>query len=238
MGENRFMATFIFPDIHGCSKTLKFLIEERVQPSLADTLVFLGDYIDRGPNSAETIGYIINLQKKGFKVVALRGNHEQMLINSLYDSEKAALWMLNGGSATVDSYRRMAGGNASSFDELIPDEHVAFFLKMPFYYGFTDSVYAVHGGINFPIVEDDESFQRMLWLRPWACASFIPLGYTVIHGHTPVSLPEVEQQVLQFGSLVNLDAGCVYAGRHPNLGFLTCLNLEQRELFFCANMEQ
>ena len=235
--EESFMATFIIPDIHGCIKTLKCLIEEHVRPVYSDTLVFLGDYIDRGPHSAATVSYLIELKQKGYSVVPIRGNHEQMLLNTLYNLKSAELWMRSGGSSTLASYPSWTNEEGQPLDEIIPEEHVAFLLSMPNYHKLTDSVYAVHGGIVFPITETDDSLQRMLWLRPWECEESIPLGNTVIHGHTPVPLRVVQLQVEQFGSLVNLDAGCVFAGREHGLGYLTCLNLESRELHYSANLD-
>jgi len=232
------MSTFIIPDIHGCFRTLKCLLEEYVKPSGSDTLVFLGDYIDRGPNSAGTVGYLIELQQKGFTVVVIRGNHEQMLLNSLYDTEQSRLWMLNGGGPTLESYRSRAGAEIFPLDELIPAEHVSFFLRMPYYHRINDTTYAVHGGIVFPITESEAGFRQMLWLRPWDCEDSIPSGSTVIHGHTPIPLLEVQKQVVQFGRLVNLDAGCVFAKKYPGLGYLTCLNLDSGELLYCENREQ
>lgn len=232
------MATFIFPDIHGCLRTLQCILEEQVQPTRSDTLVFLGDYIDRGPNSAGTIDYLVELQKSGYTLVAIRGNHEQMLLDSLFNSERLRLWIRNGGNKTLDSYRKMYDLEDSSVEELIPEEHIAFFLSMPFFHKISSVSYAVHGGIIFPINDDDGSMQKMPWLRPWECAESIPEGVTVIHGHTPVPLHEVKRQAFYYNALVNLDAGCVYAGKYPGLGYLTCLNLDKKELLYCAYQEE
>ncbi len=234
------MATFIFPDIHGCLRTLKCILEEQVHPTLSDKLVFLGAFIDRGPSSSGTVTYLIGLKQQGYNVVAVRGNHEQMLLDSLYNADSSKLWIRNGGSKTIESYRLDYGLDLDdvSLDKLIPDEHITFYLSMPFCHRISEYLYAVHGGIIFPINEDDGSMQKMPWLRPWECAESIPEGVTVVHGHTPVPLHEVKRQVYCYGSLVNLDAGCVYADKYPGLGFLTCLNLETKQLLYTANIEE
>ncbi len=213
-------------------------MEEQVQPAISDTLLFLGDYIDRGPNSADTISYLLALQRQGLNVVAIRGNHEQMLLDSINSPEGYKLWMRNGGNKTVESYGQANHTTDNSLIALLPDDHVAFYQDLPLFYRISECVYAVHGGIVFPINTDDTSMQKMLWLRPWECVDSIPDGVVVIHGHTPVPLHEVKRQAYEFDKLVNLDAGCVYAGKYPGLGFLTCLNLETKQLLYTPNIEE
>ncbi|MDP3444408.1 MAG: metallophosphoesterase, partial [Ignavibacteria bacterium] len=78
---------WIIPDIHGCSKTLKQLIEYQIKPSRTDEFYFLGDYIDRGPDSKGVIDYIMELQRKEFTIRLLLGNHEEYCIKS-WDEDK------------------------------------------------------------------------------------------------------------------------------------------------------
>ncbi len=77
------MSAYIIPDIHGCIKTLRSLVECRLCVTASDSLYFLGDYIDRGPGSAGVIDYIIDLQESGINVGCIKGNHEHMLLNSI-----------------------------------------------------------------------------------------------------------------------------------------------------------
>jgi len=75
----------VIPDVHGCVNTLKALIEERIKPTRYDELYFLGDYIDRGPDSRGVIDFIRHLQEDEYTVTALKGNHEDFVVE-LYDA--------------------------------------------------------------------------------------------------------------------------------------------------------
>ena len=72
---------WVIPDLHGCSQTLQALITEQIRPSRSDVLYFLGDYIDRGPDSKGVIDYIITLQENEYEVKVLKGNHEDYFLN-------------------------------------------------------------------------------------------------------------------------------------------------------------
>jgi len=229
--------TYIFPDIHGCAKTIRYLLEEVVVPSREDKLIFLGDYIDRGPNSADVIKLLLSLIDSGYQVIALRGNHEQMLLDSLCDHYAYTIWKLNSAHNTIWSY----GGNIeeTTYQEvasLIPPSHLQLLQKMPILYRQSSNLWCVHGCIHFPI--EEKSLQQYLWLRPWECADSISEGVTVIHGHTPIPLKEVERQVALWGRLVNIDAGCVYAGIQEGLGNLVSLRLDDRKLFYTRNLDR
>ena len=78
---------WVISDIHGCLFTLRSLIETKIKPSANDELIFLGDYIDRGPESKGVIDYIINLKNQGIETVCLKGNHEEYML-SAYEAEK------------------------------------------------------------------------------------------------------------------------------------------------------
>ena len=69
---------WIIPDIHGCAKTLKVLLENMLKVTKNDQLYFLGDYIDRGPDGKGVIDYLMHLQKEEYNVLLLKGNHEDM----------------------------------------------------------------------------------------------------------------------------------------------------------------
>jgi len=109
---------WVIPDIHGCAKTLRALIEDLIQPSKHDWLYFLGDYIDRGPSSKEVIDYLIYLQKEEYNIRTLLGNHEDYLVKS-YEEElslkkvfgikqknkKKKEWLFHGGKETMERVR-------------------------------------------------------------------------------------------------------------------------------------
>ena len=109
---------WVIPDVHGHAKTLRSLVEEQIRPARYDEIYLLGDYIDRGPDSKGVIDYIRHLQKDEFTVIALKGNHEDIMVD-LYEAEvadknpwytaffnrKRRSWFEMGGKTTLDSFK-------------------------------------------------------------------------------------------------------------------------------------
>ena len=205
-------------------------------PSREDRLIFLGDYIDRGPESARVIEMLLSLVYSGYNVVALRGNHEQMLLDSLADDYALTIWKLNSARKTLNSYGLEGDfAKCKTLASIFPAEHLTFLNEMPIHYRLSEKLWFVHGGIKFP----NETMQsnEYLWLRPWEFVDSIPSDSMVIHGHTPIPIWEVERQVELFSREVNLDSGCVHLGLKEGLGYLSCLKLEERQLYYAKNME-
>ena len=121
---------FVVGDIHGCSITLQTLVQEQLQLTLQDQLFFLGDYINREPDSWGVLNFIMDLQKNGYQVFPLRGNHEQMLISDLKKYE---------GDVFLTNYTH----------EKIPisEAQSVWVQDLPYYY-ILDRFYLVHGAIN------------------------------------------------------------------------------------------
>ena len=97
------MKKYAISDIHCCLETFKKLLQ-KIKYSKQDELYILGDLIDRGPSSKGVIDYIFELKAQGFKVECTRGNHEQMMLDGIYDLDKRRRWLINGGSNTVESF--------------------------------------------------------------------------------------------------------------------------------------
>ena len=103
---------WVIPDVHGCIKTLRYLLEDRIDLQKDDTVFFLGDYIDRGPDSKGLIDYLMNLQNSGYNIRCIRGNHEDYCIRAWEDDQKKILfhsaiekdWRRNGGTKTLESF--------------------------------------------------------------------------------------------------------------------------------------
>jgi len=190
-------------DIHGLAKTLEQLLARLPKEGV---LVFLGDYIDRGPASKEVIDRLLKLEKER-ECVFLRGNHEAMALDAIDgDLEAQLAWQRNGGLDTLDSY-----------DYDIPDDHLNFIRRTrPFFA--TEQYIFVHGGL-LPEREPEEVDTPLLWwMREPFLSSDYNWGRLVIHGHTPTGYgrPEVRP------NRVNLDTGAVYGGK------LTALLLPHR----------
>lgn len=202
------MRRFVIGDVHGCSKALRTLIE-CIDPKPDDELVFLGDYVDRGPDSRGVIDQLIELQEC-CNVVALRGNHEIMLYGVAYLHLDGSMWLESGGNATVASY----GG---SLDK-IPQSHQEFLRSLVPYYE-TDEAIFVHASYDpgSPMDEQPED------LRYWTHLTSPPpphmSGKRVFVGHTP----QGNGMVWDLGHLVCVDTYCF------GTGYLTAMNVDTYE---------
>lgn len=200
--------TFAIGDIHGCSRELETLLR-KINPQSGDRVIFLGDYVDRGPDARGVIDLILGLSQR-CEVIALKGNHEAMFLDFLEqpESQGAGLFILNGGSSTLASY----AGPGGSFE--IPKEHIDFFYGLRLWYE-TDTHFFVHAGVPMralaTVSEEDE--QTLLWTRQPFLSTERKWEKIVVHGHTPADHPELR------ANRINLDTGCVYDG------FLTALEL-------------
>jgi serine/threonine protein phosphatase 1 len=194
------VSLFVIGDIHGCASELKTLLN-KLPLTPQSTVVFLGDYIDRGPDSNEVIETILKL-RRFCRVVTLTGNHEAMLGDFLNDPESqgAGMFIYNGGGATLASYADQQGNYE------IPEHHLRFFAELPVSHQ-TDDFFFVHAGVpDVPLEDLDERKHRkeMLWVRRTFHRSTFPWKKTIVHGHSPVSEVHFAQR------RINVDTGCVY----------------------------
>ena len=140
---------FAIGDVHGCASELRMLLNKL--PLTPDcVVVFLGDYVDRGPQSKQVIDTALELQQQ-CKVIALKGNHEALFLSFLRDpsSEAAGMFIYNGGSATLHSYATPEG------EYRIPRSHRDFLENLELYYE-TDEFFFVHAGIpRIPMAQID-----------------------------------------------------------------------------------
>jgi serine/threonine protein phosphatase 1 len=201
--------TIAIGDIHGCQHALQALLGA-IAPTAADTIVTLGDVIDRGPNSREVIQTLIDLSSR-CQLVPLLGNHEEMLLTARIDPDSLAVlstWLRNGGTATLESYGQGVG------PQDIPDDHIEFVESCVEYYE-TETHIFVHGNYdpNRPI--DQQGTFTLLWesLRARVPERHVS-GKTIVVGHTA----QREGQILDRGYLKCIDTHC-YGG-----GWLTALD--------------
>ena len=144
-------------DIHGCLNTFKAMLD-KIQLSTSDELILLGDYIDRGWSSKGVIKHIKKLQSTGYNVTALRGNHEQMLINDYTDTVEKDYKKL-GDDRFLESF------GISSLKELHV-EYVDFCKNLPFYHQI-DKYILVHAGLNFDHDDPFSQKEDLIWIRNW-----------------------------------------------------------------------
>lgn len=227
------MRTFIIPDIHGCSKTLRFLLEVKLSVCKTDRLFFLGDYIDRGPDTPGVVEYLINLIDEGFNITCLKGNHEQMMLDSIKGDYEMSLWLMNSGFATTHQYESIVTAIETDY-VFLPKRHLNFFTSLKPYVVVDNQYLLVHGGFNYELPNPFADEYAMLWNRPTEVPSSFMPGYKIIHGHTPRALAKIVEEFKNTQRrLYDLDAGCVYKGLYiPGTGYLTALQLENWRLEF------
>lgn len=210
------MGLIAIGDIHGCLNTFERLWAQ-LAPAADDRIVFVGDYIDRGPRSSGVIDRMMELREM-HDCVFLRGNHERFMLDYL-DRGALTLWSQNGGLAALRSY----GGNHTGAD--IPSEHAAFVRETRLYYE-TDDFFFVHAGLkpHLSIEENKRRFDEdtFLWERSHMKASRLVWEKPVVCGHTPQPRPVNRDR------LIAIDTGCIYH-MHPGLGRLTAVYLPERE---------
>lgn len=225
----------VISDIHGCSKTLRVLIEDKVIPTKTDQLFFLGDYIDRGPDSAGVLDYIIQLRDMGYNLFLLRGNHEENLLNAAkeYDRETFIFFVkrINKSMALLDDEGK------------IKKEYIVLFENLNYYFE-TDNHFIVHAGFNFSTEKPFDDRISMLELRRTEIEkgkAFIG-NKTVVHGHQVTPLCEIELAVNERKKLIPLDNGCYYTKPHKiydisQTGNLCCFDLDSHQLIIQRNIE-
>lgn len=222
------MRVYAIGDIHGRADLLRAMhraILQDVADAAAErrVVVYLGDYIDRGPNSRETVDLLIEQPLPGFDAVHLLGNHEAFLLRFLEERTVAALWLRNGGHATCFSYgvdpaAPPEGADyldwlQGSLDGLVPEAHRKFFAALRLSHVEGDYLF-VHAGIRPGVPVDGQDPDDLLWIREPFLSSGRDFGKIVVHGHTPTDQPE------QRANRIGIDTGAVYGGK------LTALVLE------------
>jgi serine/threonine protein phosphatase 1 len=208
---------FAIGDIHGCISHLDRLMAQLNIDAGDDTLVFIGDYIDRGPNPKGVIDAILDIRRTISNVVCLCGNHEDMFLKYCLDRSDEDLYMSNGGMHTLASY----GFAREGTEELIlPESHREFFNNLRTYYEKDDYIF-VHAGLRPGIPLNRQDRDDLLWIRFEFISSPYDFGKTVIYGHTPVSLnkPLIDK------NKIGIDTGAVYGGR------LTCIELPEMKIY-------
>ncbi|MDB5076579.1 MAG: metallophosphoesterase [Chloroflexi bacterium] len=208
MAQSRLL---VFGDIHGAISSLSRLLQ-RLMPTEDDTLLFLGDYIDRGEDSRAVLDLLSNLEQL-HSCIFLMGNHEDMFLKAYSGAEADLdLWLNNGGLKTFLDFD---GG-------LPPDRHVEWIRRLrPFYE--TETHYFVHAGLRPGVAPSESTDMERLWIREPFLSSTYDWGKRVIFGHT-----------VQFGgplvmpNKIGIDTGAFI----PRIGRLTCLALPEGRFVF------
>ncbi|WP_448204214.1 metallophosphoesterase family protein [Azospirillum sp. sgz302134] len=224
-------------DIHGRLDLLEQLLGqiERDAASAADLvkyIVFLGDYVDRGPQSRMVIDRLAGYPPPGFGAIHLRGNHEAAMLEFLEDARSGADWIAYGGGATIASYGIVPPAEDAPVERLaeiqhqllaaLPHHHRAFLTGLRASIAIGDYLF-VHAGIRPGVPLDRQSESDLLWIRREFLTSHADHGKVVVHGHTIADQPEIR------ANRIGIDTGAFATNR------LTALVLEGTDRrFLCT----
>ena len=220
-------------DIHGCSDQLDDLHrliarDIAARPGPAITIIHLGDYLDRGPDSAGVLARLLRPfpvvpGSPAPEVINLMGNHEALFL-AAYDGEAAALetWMNNGGSPSLASWGVPPRTKPRDWPKTIPAAHIALLRGLRINHAMGGYVF-VHAGLRPGVPLAEQTRHDMLWIRNSFLAWDGPLPAVVVHGHTPEDHPVVT------ANRIGIDTGAVLGGP------LTAVVLEADRLRFLAD---
>ncbi len=214
-------------DVHGCAERLRHMhalvAEDRARhPVARATLVHLGDYVDRGPDSAGVLALLEAGTPPGVEAaVDLMGNHEAMLLDAVRPGAEDAAehWIGNGGAATLRSWGMHVGTPQGRWAAGIPPGQDAVLRRLTLHHQ-AGSYLFVHAGVNPRRPLSAQSAHDLLWMREPFLSWTSPLEAVVVHGHTPHRTPEV------LAHRIGVDTGAVTGGP------LTCVVLEGDGLRF------
>lgn len=221
---------YAFGDIHGRLDLLDNLLARTIEdvslrPTVRPCFIFLGDYIDRGLSSRETINSLIKLSES-YECVFLKGNHEQIAVKCLRDRSLFDQWMRLGGWETLLSYGvrpdKLIKGKQTvelqaAFHDALPLRHLRFFRDLQSSFTCGDYFFA-HAGVKPDVELARQKENDLLWIRDEFLLSSVDFGKIVVHGHTP------NEQIDIRPNRINIDTGAFATGR------LTCLVIEHDTL--------
>lgn len=214
-------------DVHGCLERLialhELIAEDLLaRPADAITLVHLGDYVDRGPESAQVVEWLLaGPPVPAASVVNLMGNHEHLMLSAIAsgEAEAAEVWLSNGGADSLMSWGVPRSAQQEDWAARVPVPHLLFLRDLATHVRIGPYLF-VHAGIRPGVPLDQQTRHDMLWIREPFLSSKQDHGCVVVHGHTPRQEPMVRP------NRIGIDTGAVMGGT------LTCVMLEDDKLGF------
>ncbi len=214
---------FVVGDIHGCASELGVLLnyllsEQNITSS--DLVVFLGDYIDRGPDSRAVVDLLVDFKSQFSNTIFLRGNHEDMLMDFLgYGGNLGHAFLYNGGLETIQSYGISVFSSPAEMMELLPETHFDFFCSLNSM-AQVDGAILVHAGLNPQFKLSEQVGEDIFWIREPFLASPHEFGSNIIFGHTP-HRDIYDNRPYKIG----IDTGLVFGNK------LSCLEIYSSDVF-------
>lgn len=205
---------FAVGDIHGCADELDTLLEA-LDVGREDKVVFLGDYVDRGPSPSRVIDRLVDLRdSQTCRTVFLRGNHEDMFFDFIGERGRhGEAFLFNGGRTTLASYGIPPSLPRSQVREKLPASHLEFLRALELLHHDEPFLF-VHAGVSPIRPLEDQLEEDLLWIREEFIRNRHPFAQTIVFGHTP------QREVFwHLPFKIGLDTGCVYGNR------LSCLEL-------------
>ncbi len=228
-------------DVHGCLDQLKSLhtiIKDdlALRPVPAYRIIYLGDYVDRGPDSNGCIQFLIDTMAADPNIICLKGNHEDKLLAFLADPLRVSESFLTyGGNELSLSYGVTPASLIAADDDMlrfrdrlnaaIPDEHLSFMRGLPTAHSAGDYMF-VHAGVRPGIALDEQTDRDLMWIRFEFLEYLKPFSRVIVHGHTPDLEPEVKLNRINIDTLAY------------DTGNLTCVVLERRKHLFLSTGAQ
>ena len=233
------MSRWIIPDVHGCAKTLRSLVESFIKLSKEDELFLLGDYIDRGPSSKEVIDYLMDLQAQGYRIHCLKGNHEDYCVQAweedqhwhLLKPEVQRLWERVGAKETFKSF-------GVKRPREIPQAYIDWMRNLEYYHELEHFI-LVHAGMNFQAEHPFEDTHSMTRVRSFKVDFSKTGGRRIIHGHIPVDYSFIDHVIHHQNNydFIALDNG-VFCTDQTDMGNLMAFNPDTNALFAQTNLDQ
>ena len=209
---------FAIGDIHGCPDELGVILKA-IAPVAGDTVVFVGDYVDRGPSARDVIEQALELERGPAECIFLKGNHEDMMMSFLgKPGSYGESFLFNGGVATLDSYGVKEDDLEDALARL-PETHLKFMDRLAVSYLRPPYLF-VHAGIMPTRQLEEQQTEDMLWIRQEFIFNPHRIDATVVFGHTPM-----RGVMIDLPYKLGIDTGLVYGGK------LTCIEFNEGVLY-------
>lgn len=200
------MRYYAIGDLHGMFDHLKTLMDVILFTQSPGTIITLGDYVDRGPDSKKVLDYLMEFNEPDFPMINLKGNHEDMMCDYLNQD----LWKYNGGMETLESFDY----------EDVPTKYINWARELPTFYE-TDDYIFVHAGLYPGHTAEQTPEHHRMWIRDEFLTTTYNWGKLVVHGHTP------RKEITESINRLNIDTGACF--EEYGMGKLTCAILDGKD---------